>query len=167
MFQGKMKAITFSYDDGVTQDQRLIAMLNHYGMKATFNLNSGFFGQIDSSLQRGREIDHSHVPEEDVAAAMEAIQAPVSLSEPVYQDAGDAVYVMDQVKDERVSEDDWVRRLSIQNAMSRLGARERGIIERRFFQGRTQMEVASEIGISQAQVSRLEKAALAQMRRYI
>ena len=98
---------------------------------------------------------------------MEAIQAPVSLSEPVYQDAGDAVYVMDQVKDERVSEDDWVRRLSIQNAMSRLGARERGIIERRFFQGRTQMEVASEIGISQAQVSRLEKAALAQMRRYI
>ena len=111
-----------------------------------------------------REMD---VPEEDVAAAMEAIQAPVSLSEPVYQDAGDAVYVMDQVKDERVSEDDWVRRLSIQNAMSRLGARERGIIERRFFQGRTQMEVASEIGISQAQVSRLEKAALAQMRRYI
>lgn len=108
-----------------------------------------------------------NVPEEDVAAAMEAIQAPVSLSEPVYQDAGDAVYVMDQVKDERVNEDDWVRRLSIQNAMNRLGARERGIIERRFFQGRTQMEVASEIGISQAQVSRLEKAALTQMRRYI
>lgn len=111
-----------------------------------------------------REMD---VPEEDVAAAMEAIQAPVSLSEPVYQDAGDAVYVMDQVKDERVNEDDWVRRLSIQNAMNRLGVRERGIIERRFFQGRTQMEVASEIGISQAQVSRLEKAALAQMKRYI
>ncbi len=107
------------------------------------------------------------VSEDEVVYAMEAIQDPVSLYDPVFQDGGDCIYVMDQVKDERVSEDDWVRDLSIENAMSRLGERERGIIERRFFQGRTQMEVASEIGISQAQVSRLEKTALAQMRRYI
>ena len=105
--------------------------------------------------------------EEDVAMALEAIQDPVSLFEPVYQDGGDAIYVMDQVRDERVSEDDWVRDLSIRQALEKLGERERNIIKRRFFQGRTQMEVAGEIGISQAQVSRLEKAALQQMRRYI
>ena len=105
--------------------------------------------------------------EEDVVLALEAIQDPVSLFEPVYQDGGDAIYVMDQVRDERVSEDDWVRDLSIRQALEKLGERERNIIKRRFFQGRTQMEVAGEIGISQAQVSRLEKAALQQMRRYI
>ena len=107
------------------------------------------------------------VREEDVVLALEAIQDPVSLFEPVYQDGGDAIYVMDQVRDERVSEDDWVRDLSIRQALEKLGERERNIIKRRFFQGRTQMEVAGEIGISQAQVSRLEKAALQQMRRYI
>ena len=105
--------------------------------------------------------------EEDVVLALEAIQDPVSLFDPVYQDGGDAIYVMDQVRDERVSEDDWVRDLSIRQALEKLGERERNIIKRRFFQGRTQMEVAGEIGISQAQVSRLEKAALQQMRRYI
>jgi len=105
--------------------------------------------------------------QEDVALALEAIQDPVSLFDPVYQDGGDAIYVMDQVKDTRVDENDWVRDLSIDQALSRLNARERSIINRRFFEGRTQMEVAKEIGISQAQVSRLEKAALMQMRRYI
>ena len=107
------------------------------------------------------------VPEEDVVIALEAIQEPISLFDPVYQNGGDAIYVMDQVRDDSVSEDDWVRDLSIRQAMSRLQQRERKIISRRFFQGRTQMEVAQEIGISQAQVSRLEKAALQQMRRYV
>ena len=107
------------------------------------------------------------LPREDVVFALEAIQDPVSLFEPVYQDGGDAIYVMDQVRDERVSEDEWVRDLSIRQALDKLSERERNIIKRRFFQGRTQMEVAGEIGISQAQVSRLEKAALQQMRRYI
>ena len=99
--------------------------------------------------------------------ALEAIQDPISLFDPIYQDGGDAIYVMDQVRDDRVSEEEWVRDLSIRNAMERLQQRERRIIQRRFFQGRTQMEVAQEIGISQAQVSRLEKAALSQMRKYI
>ncbi len=107
------------------------------------------------------------MPEHDVVYALEAVQDPVSLFDPVYQDGGDAIYVMDQVRDDRVTEDDWVRDLSINQAMDRLQERERNIINRRFFQGRTQMEVAEEIGISQAQVSRLEKAALQQMRRYM
>lgn len=105
--------------------------------------------------------------EADVVLALEAIQDPVSLFEPVFQEGGDAVCVMDQVRDAKVSENDWVRALALQQALEHLDARERGIIERRFFDGRTQMEVAGEIGISQAQVSRLEKAALKQMRRYV
>ena len=105
--------------------------------------------------------------EEDVAMALEAIQDPVSLFDPIYQDGGGAIYVLDQVKDARVDENDWVRDISINQALQKLGERERNIIRSRFFEGRTQMEVAGEIGISQAQVSRLEKSALAQMRRYI
>ena len=105
--------------------------------------------------------------EEDVAMALEAIQDPVSLFDPIYQDGGDAIYVLDQVKDARVDENDWVRDIAINQALQKLGERERNIIRSRFFEGRTQMEVAGEIGISQAQVSRLEKSALAQMRRYI
>jgi len=111
-----------------------------------------------------REMD---APEEDIVLALEAIQEPVSLFDPIYQSGGDAIYVMDQVKDDRVSEDDWVRDLSIRQALAKLQQRERKIIRRRFFQGKTQMEVAEEIGISQAQVSRLEKAALQQMRKYV
>lgn len=111
-----------------------------------------------------KEID---MPEHDVVFALEAVQDPVSLFDPVYQDGSDAIYVVDQVRDDRVNEDDWVRDLSIEQAMCRLQERERGIITKRFFHGRTQMEVAEEIGISQAQVSRLEKAALQTMRRYM
>lgn len=107
------------------------------------------------------------VPEEDVVFALEAIQDPLSFSDPVYQDGSDAIYVADQIRDARVSEDEWVRDLSIKNAIGHLPEREQKIIRQRFFMGRTQMEVAEEIGISQAQVSRLEKAALKQMQKYI
>ena len=107
------------------------------------------------------------VQEEDVVFALEAIQDPVSFSDPVYQDGGDAICIADQIRDSRVSEDEWVRDLSIKNALDHLQQREQRIIRQRFFMGRTQMEVAQEIGISQAQVSRLEKAALKQMQRYI
>ena len=107
------------------------------------------------------------LPEEEVAQALEAIQDPVSLFDPVYQNNGDAIYLVDQLRDDKVSEEDWVRDLSIEQALNRLQSRERSIIRQRYFQGRTQMEVAEEIGISQAQVSRLEKAALQQMRKYI
>ena len=110
---------------------------------------------------------HIGMEEEEVVLALEAIQDPVSLFEPIYQDGGDAIYVMDQLKDPRVDDNEWVRDLSIRQAMSKLNDRERNIIRRRFFQGRTQMEVAEEIGISQAQVSRLEKAALQKIKKEI
>jgi RNA polymerase sporulation-specific sigma factor len=125
---------------------------------------SGEAGREPTTSDIARYMD---VPEADVVLALEAIQEPVSLFDPVYQSGGDAIYVMDQVQDQRVSEDDWVRSLSIDQAMNRLPDRDRAIIRQRYFQGRTQMEVAREIGISQAQVSRLEKAALQTMRKYI
>ena len=115
-----------------------------------------------------RQIAQSmQLPEADVVQALEAIQDPVSLFDPVYQGGSETIYVMDQVQDKRISEEEWVRRLSIDQALRRLQERERNIIRQRYFQGRTQMEVAQEIGISQAQVSRLEKAALQTMRKYI
>ncbi len=125
------------------------------------------------SARNGREPGVAEIaaemqlPEEDVVFALEAIQDPVSFSDPVYQDGSDAIYVADQIRDNRVCEDDWVRDLSIKTAIAHLQKREQKIIRQRFFMGKTQMEVADEIGISQAQVSRLEKAALKQMQKYI
>jgi len=107
------------------------------------------------------------MPREDVVFALEAIQDPVSLFEPIYNDGGDAVFVMDQVKDEREADSLWLEGIALKEAMHRLGDRERRILRLRFFEGRTQMEVAGEIGISQAQVSRLEKNALAHLRKYV
>ena len=121
-------------------------------------------GRDPSIAQIAQSLD---TPEEDVVLALEAIQDPVSLFDPVYQNGGDTIYVMDQVQDKRVNEDNWVRDLSISQALDRLQERDRKIIRQRYFQGRTQMEVADEIGISQAQVSRLEKAALQAMKKYI
>lgn len=105
--------------------------------------------------------------EEDVVLALDAIQEPMSLNEPIYHDNGDALYVMDQIRDERGGEEEWTRNIALKNAMDHLNERERKIVQMRFFGGRTQMEVAEEIGISQAQVSRLEKTALAHMKKYV
>lgn len=107
------------------------------------------------------------LPKEEVVLALNAIADPVSLYEPVYHDAGEAVYVMDQVKDSKNTDDNWLRDIAIDEAMKHLGDREKHILKLRFFQGRTQTEVADEIGISQAQVSRLEKSALSHMKKYI
>ena len=98
---------------------------------------------------------------------MDAIQSPMSLYEPIYSDGGDTLYVMDQVSDKKNKEENWVEELSLEAAMNRLGERERHIIQMRFFEGKTQVEVAQEIQISQAQVSRLEKNALLIMRQYL
>src|SRR5690625_2631114 len=103
------------------------------------------------------------VPHSDIVFAMEAIQDPVSLFEPIYNDGGDPIYVMDQISDEKDSEDTWDDKLSLKEGMHQLNGREKMILNKRFFQGKTQMEVADEIGISQAQVSRLEKSAIHQM----
>jgi len=111
--------------------------------------------------------EEMNIPREDVILALDAIQDPISLFESVYHDGGDAIYVMDQVSDEKNNDESWLENISINEAISRLSERERMIIDLRFFRGRTQMEVAEEIGISQAQVSRLEKAALKHMRKYV
>ena len=105
--------------------------------------------------------------EEDVVFALDAIQDPVSLFEPIYHDDGDALYVMDQVKDEKNSDESWLDGIAIDVGLNNLSEREKRIVKLRFFQGRTQMEVAEEIGISQAQVSRLEKSALKHIKKYV
>lgn len=104
------------------------------------------------------------VDAQDVILAMEAIQTPVSLYDPVYTDGGDTLYIMDQISDKKHKEDIWVEDISLRDAVENLPPREKNIIMLRFFQGKTQMEVAKEIGISQAQVSRLEKNALKSMK---
>ena len=111
--------------------------------------------------------EEMQVPREDVVFALEAIQDPVSLFEPVYNDGGDALYIMDQVRDETARDEAWLEDIAIKDAMNRLNDREKKILRLRFFEGQTQMEVAGEIGISQAQVSRLEKNALLHMRKHI
>lgn len=107
------------------------------------------------------------IEKEMIVYALDAIQNPVSLFEPVYSEGGDTLYVMDQISDKKNKEDHWLENLSLREAMNRLGERERHIIDMRFYEGKTQMEVAEEIGISQAQVSRLEKTALRNMRNYL
>ena len=107
------------------------------------------------------------ISSEDITTALDAIQSPVSLFEPVYTEGGDTLYVMDQISDKKNKEESWVEDLSLSEAMKRLGEREAHIINLRYFEGKTQMEVAKEVGISQAQVSRLEKNALKIMRQYL
>ena len=107
------------------------------------------------------------VTREDVVLALDAIQDPVSLFEPIYHDGGDPIFVMDQISDEKNQDLSWVEEIAIKEAMRRLSEREKRILSMRFFEGKTQMEVADEIGISQAQVSRLEKAAIGHMQKYI
>lgn len=107
------------------------------------------------------------VPAEDIAFALDAIQSPVSLYEPVYSEGGDTLYIMDQISDKKNKESSWVEKLSLKDAMDTLPERENHIINLRYFQGKTQMEVAEEIHISQAQVSRLEKNALNTMKNHL
>ncbi len=104
------------------------------------------------------------IPVEDVAFALDAIQSPVSLYEPVYNEGGDTLYIMDQISDKKDKETSWIEHLSLKDAMKKLPERENHIINLRYFEGKTQMEVAQEIHISQAQVSRLEKEALNTMK---
>ncbi|WP_203362233.1 RNA polymerase sporulation sigma factor SigG [Bacillus sp. REN10] len=104
---------------------------------------------------------------EEVVFALDAIQDPVSLFEPIYNDGGDPIFVMDQLSDESHKDTNWIEEIALKEGLKRLNDREKMIIRKRFYQGKTQMEVADEIGISQAQVSRLEKAAIKQMNKNI
>ncbi|MBS6831510.1 MAG: RNA polymerase sporulation sigma factor SigG [Clostridiales bacterium] len=121
-------------------------------------------GKEPTIEQISKELD---IPCEDIATALDAILDPISLQDPIYHDGGDAVFVMDQIADDKNVDDSWLEKISLSEAMKRLSERERHILTLRFFKGRTQMEVADEIGISQAQVSRLEKNALTHMRKFL
>lgn len=105
------------------------------------------------------------IPREEVVFAMDSTVQPVSLFEPVYSDAGDTVCVMDQVRDDKCDHEQWLNHIGLKDAIDHLSEREKRILAMRFYQGKTQMEVSGEIGISQAQVSRLEKAAVATLRK--
>jgi RNA polymerase sporulation-specific sigma factor len=119
--------------------------------------------QREPSIEEiARELDAKR---EDIVFALEAITDPVSLYEPVYSDSGDAVTVMDQVKDSKNTDESWLDHIALKDAVEKLPEREKKILALRFFQGKTQMEVSTEVGISQAQVSRLEKSALEQIRK--
>jgi len=107
------------------------------------------------------------IKKEEIVFALEAIVEPISLFEPVYNDGGDAVYVMDQIKDSKNSDASWIEELSLSQAMLKLSGREKKVLDLRFFQGKTQTEVAEEIDISQAQVSRIEESAIEHLRKYI
>ena len=109
----------------------------------------------------------SGISKEDIVFALDAIQSPLSLYDPVYTDGGDTLYVMDQISDKKNREENWIEELSLNDALNRLNERENYILKLRFFEGKTQMEVADEIHISQAQVSRLEKSALKSIRHYL
>lgn len=111
--------------------------------------------------------EEMEVPREEIVLALDAIQEPVSLFEPIYHDGGDPIFVMDQISDDKNNDENWLKSITIKEAMQKLSDREKMILMMRFFEGKTQMEVAQEIGISQAQVSRLEKSALKHMRKYI
>ena len=125
------------------------------------------------TAQNGREPTNGEIasalglPLEEVVNALDAITAPVSLYEPVYSDGGDPLMVMDQVRDRKNTDERWLESIALRQAIDALGAREKRILALRFYDGKTQMEVAGEVGISQAQVSRLEKNALSSIRRAI
>ena len=105
------------------------------------------------------------VEKEEIVISLDAIQDPVSLQEPIYNEGSESIYIMDQVKDSKNTDELWAENITIAEAMKKLNNREKTIISKRFFNGRTQMEVAEEIGISQAQVSRLEKSAIERIKR--
>ncbi|MDP4118343.1 MAG: RNA polymerase sporulation sigma factor SigG [Bacillota bacterium] len=111
--------------------------------------------------------EEMNLKREEVVFALNAIADPVSLFEPVYHDGEDATYIVDQVKDNKNCDENWIQEIALKQAMDNLNEREKHILQLRFYKGRTQMEVADEIGISQAQVSRLEKSALMHMRKYM
>lgn len=105
------------------------------------------------------------IEREEIAFSFDAIQDPISLQEPIYKDGAENIFIMDQVKDNKNTDEKWAENLSLAEAMKKLNQREKVIITKRFFDGRTQMEVADEIGISQAQVSRLEKTAIQRIKK--
>ncbi|MCI8349708.1 MAG: RNA polymerase sporulation sigma factor SigG [Oscillospiraceae bacterium] len=149
-------------DNGAMRVSRSIKDLAYKAMQAKEQL-TGKNLKEPTVTEIAQELD---VPKESVVIALESIVEPLSLNEPVYSDGGDTIYIMDQVSSGE-SDSSWVEELSIKDAIAALNDREKNILRLRFFAGKTQMEVASEIGISQAQVSRLEKGALERIKKQL
>ena len=143
-------------DNNAIRVSRSLRDIAYKAMQAREKLGAQL-GQEPTVRQIAESLD---LKEEDVVMALDAIQEPMSLNEPINRDNGDALYVMDQIRDESGGEEEWARSLALRNAMDRLSERERQILALRYSDGKTQMEVSGEIGISQAQVSRLEKNAI-------
>ena len=150
-------------DNNAIRVSRSLRDIAYKALQARARLQTAL-GREATIAEIAKEMD---LPEEDVTLALEAIQDPVSLCEPIGGEGADALTVGDQVRDERVNSETWLQHIAIREALARLSEREKRILSLRFFAGRTQMEVAAEIGISQAQVSRLEKTALSHMRKYV
>ena len=148
-------------DNNAIRVSRSVRDLAYRALQAKEKLQS--LDYIDPTIdQIANELEEKP---EAVAHALEAIVEPMSLYDPVYNDGGDSIFVMDQLKDINNTDENWLEDIALREAMKKLSARERNIINMRFFNGKTQMEIANEIGISQAQVSRLEKGALTQLRK--
>ena len=150
-------------DSGSIKVSRCLKDIAYKSLSAKEKLTNKL-GHEPDYYEIAKEIDTSP---KDVMTAMEAICDPISLYDPIYNDGGDVIMVMDQISDKEDKEEKWTSELAINEAIDKLGDKERKILSMRFFQDKTQMEIASEIGISQAQVSRLEKNALSAMKKYI
>ena len=148
-------------DNNIVRVSRSIRDLAYKTMQVREKLTKET-GKEPSIEEMAKELN---VEPEEIAFSLDAIQDPVSLQEPVYNDGADSIYVMDQVKDSKNTDELWAENITILEAMEKLNDKEKLIVNKRFFDGRTQMEVAQEIGISQAQVSRLEKSAIERIKR--
>lgn len=123
--------------------------------------------ELDRESTLDEIAERTSISREEIIQSLDAIQSPLSLYEPIYSDGGDTLYVMDQISDKKNKEDNWVQEIALCEALKKLPKREQRIIKMRFYEGKTQMEIAQEIHISQAQVSRLEKSALKTMKGYL
>ena len=159
MIIGEMKR--YLRDNSAIRVSRSVRDLAYRALRVRDEI-SRRLGREATPLETARELA---LPENEVSGALEAITQPLSLYDSVFSDGEDSVYVIDQLSDSEVSDEVWIENIALKEAIARLGERERSIIKMRFYRGKTQMEIASEIGISQAQVSRLEKSAIETMRR--
>lgn len=160
MIQGELRR--YLRDNAPVRVSRSIRDLAYRAMQAKEQLTTAL-GKEPTIEQIAKEIE---APRQDVVIALEAISEPISLYEPVFSESGDTIYVIDQLGDHN-DDENWLDEISLKEAMLQLGAREKRILGLRFFRGKTQVEVAKEIGISQAQVSRLEKGALQKIKNRI
>ena len=158
MILGEMRR--FIRDDAPIRVSRSLRDLAYKALQAKERLSSKFQKE-PTTEEIAKEVGST---KEEIVNALDAITAPVSLYEPVYSDSADSIFVLDQIKDSKNTDEAWINNIALAEAINKLNKREQKILGLRFFQGKTQIEVAAEIGISQAQVSRIEKSAIERIR---